>query len=335
MQTIIVALAVFGVLVIFHELGHFCVAKATGIKVHEFAIGMGPRIFHHKGKETEYSLRALPIGGYVKMEGEDEASEDARSFSKKSIPVRMAVLFAGSFMNIVLAIILFTIIFFSLGAATNTVGDVVIGSPAESAGLQPGDTITQIDSEKIYTWNQLVERIMESNGDPLEIQIKRGEEIFQKTVTPKLNEETNRFTIGIETKVERSIGQSIKTAVLSAYEVMKQIVGFLRQLITRQADADQLTGPVGIIAVVGQASKSGWQDVVSLAGLISINLGIMNLLPIPALDGSRIMFLFVELLRGKPVDPEKEGMIHLVGFGLLIMLMLFVTWQDILRLVQG
>lgn len=335
MQTIIVALAVFGLLVIFHELGHFCVAKAAGIKIHEFAIGMGPRLFNYKGKETEYTLRALPIGGYVKMEGEDEASNDDRSFSKKSVPVRMAVLFAGSFMNFVLGMLLFTLLFFSVGYTTTTLGEVFPGTPAAVAGLQEGDKVTHINSEKIDTWQHLVETIGKSEGNPLEFRIVRDGETLSKTITPVINEETGNLSIGIGTKIERSLGGAFKAGLDNVIMIMREIINFLRQLVLRQAGTDQLVGPMGIISMVGEAARAGWLNVVFLAGLISINLGIMNLLPIPALDGSRILFLFVELFRGKPVDPEKEGMIHLVGFGLLIMLMLFVTWQDILRLVQG
>lgn len=332
MITAIVAIGVFGLLVIFHEMGHFLVAKAAGIKVLEFAIGMGPKIFQYSGKETTYSLRVLPIGGYVKMEGEDEASSDHRSFNNKPILARMAVLFAGSFMNFVLAILLFIILFYMAGAPTTTIDRVIENQPAMMMGMEAGDKIIEINNVEVESWNQLVSIINESKGETLDITFLRNGSILEKSVTPIVNEETGQVMIGIYPRYEKSLGFAIESSYQNTKMIIREIFGFLRRLLGRKASSADLVGPVGIISMVGEATRAGWLNVLFLAGLISINLGIMNLLPIPALDGSRILFLFVELLRGKPVDPEKEGMIHMVGFALLLLLMVFVAYQDILRI---
>ncbi|KAB3536937.1 RIP metalloprotease RseP [Alkaliphilus pronyensis] len=331
MQTAVAAILVFGLLIVFHELGHFLVAKASDIKVLEFAIGMGPKLFNHKGKETTYTLRALPIGGYVRMEGADEASKDPRSFNNKPVLIRMAVLIAGSFMNFVLGILLFTIFIYSVGAPSTTISEVIEDKPAELVGLRAGDEVKYIDNKEINNWQQLVDAINRSEGNSIKVEVMRNGEIVEKNITPII-EETGQIIIGIIPEYERSFITAFTSSFQNVFKIMGEIIGYLRGLITREATPTEVVGPVGIINLVGQAAAAGWLNVVFLAALISVNLGIMNLLPIPALDGSRIIFLFVELLRGKPVDPEKEGMIHMIGFAILIMLMIFVTYQDYMRL---
>ncbi|MBU5677453.1 RIP metalloprotease RseP [Alkaliphilus sp. MSJ-5] len=333
MATALVAIIVFGILVLIHELGHFTVAKLVGIKVHEFAIGMGPKLIQVKKGETSYSIRALPLGGYVRMEGEDEKSDDLRSFNNKSVLARISVIFAGPFMNFVLAIALFSIIFYSIGAPTTRIQEVMDQSPAQTAGIQSGDIIYSINGEKMDTWQNIIDTIGKSQDNSIHITIVRNGDKIEKTVKPTRDIETNRATIGIKTTIEKSIGASIRNGFVAIKAITTGILGFLKGLITRESNAAaEIMGPVGIINLVGQVARTGWIDVVNLTAVLSVNLGLMNLLPIPALDGSRILFLLVEMLRGKPVDPEKEGMIHLIGFGLLITLMLFVTYQDILKL---
>lgn len=333
MTTALVAIIVFGLLVFIHELGHFTVAKLVGIKVHEFAIGMGPKFFQVKKGETSYSIRALPIGGYVKMEGEDETSNDLRSFNNKPVLARIAVIFAGPFMNFVLAIILFAIIFYSIGAPTTRIKEVLDQSPAQIAGLQSGDTIYSIDGKEMNTWQDITGTIGNSQEESLDVTIIRDGDRLEKTIIPTKDPDTNRITIGIITTMEKSVGKSIQNGFVAIKTITTDIFDFLRSLITGKTDAaGEVMGPVGIINLVGQVSRAGWLDVANLTAVLSVNLGLMNLLPIPALDGSRIIFLFAEMLRGKPVDPEKEGMIHLIGLGILMTLMLFVTYQDILKL---
>ncbi len=331
MGTILVAFIVFGLLVIFHELGHFAVAKFVGIKVHEFAIGMGPRLLKVKKRETEYSLRILPIGGYVKMEGEDEASSDAGSFNNKPIWARMAVLIAGPFMNFVLAILLFSMIFYSLGFPTTVIDRVTPGFPAEQVGLRSGDQIIAINEDAITNWDQIVRRINGSREEEINITLLRegAEKKFQ--VTPIINKETNQAIIGITPTAEKSLVKSITTSVDRMFFIMGGMMEFLGNLFGGKASTEDVVGPVGIIHLVGEAAKTSIYNVMSLAALISINLGIVNLIPIPALDGGRLLFLLFEGISGRPIDPEKEGFIHLIGFVLLMVLMLFIAYKDIIR----
>lgn len=333
MVTALVAIIVFGILVLIHELGHFTVAKLVGIKVHEFAIGMGPKLVQFTKGETSYSIRALPLGGYVRMEGEDEKSEDLRSFNNKPILARIAVIFAGPFMNFVLAILLFSVIFYSMGAPTTKIKGVIDQSPAQIAGIQSGDTINSINGQKMNTWQNIIDTIGNSQEDSINITIVRDGNEIEKTVKLAKNSDTNRITIGIETAIERSIGASLQNGVVIIKTITTDILGFLKGLITGKSNAaGEVMGPVGIINLVGQVAKTGWMDIVNLTAVLSVNLGLMNLLPIPALDGSRILFLLAEMLRGKPIDPEKEGMIHLIGLGILMTLMIFVTYKDIIKL---
>lgn len=334
MLTVLVAIFVFGLLVFFHELGHFGVAKLVGIKVHEFAIGMGPKLVGFGKGETQYTLRAFPIGGFVRMEGEDEISNDARSFGNKSVLARLAVIIAGPIMNFILALLLFTILFYSIGAPSTTLQGVIPGTPAEAAGLMQGDRVIAIDGEEILDWNQLIQIVSNSKDQALEFTLKRNNETIIKTITPEVDEETKQVMVGIIPKARKSIISAVKSSFTNMLYVIAEIGDFLRRLVARQVTSGEVAGPVGIINMVGQATRAGWMNVVFLAGLISVNLGLMNLLPIPALDGSRIIFLIFEMFRGKPVNPEREGMIHIVGFALLITLMLFITYQDILKLIR-
>ncbi len=332
MGTIIVALIVFGVLVIFHEFGHFSVAKLSGIKVHEFAIGMGPRILKLKDKETEYSIRIFPIGGYVKMEGEDEASTDKRSFNNKSILTRILVIIAGPLMNFILAILLFVVIFYSIGFATTTIDELTPGYPAELAGLQKGDQIVEINNSPISSWDDLQKTIGESEeSENIGITVVRNNSEKELTVNPLMDKETNRVVIGITPAYKKSFIQSFSVSIDRMVFVLEEMFNFFGQLFTGKASTEDVVGPVGIIHLVGEAAKTNIYNVLSLAALISINLGMVNLLPIPALDGGRLIFLIIEGIMGRPIDPEKEGFIHFTGFVLLIGLMIFIVYKDIVR----
>ncbi|RQD67791.1 MAG: RIP metalloprotease RseP [Tindallia sp. MSAO_Bac2] len=330
MTTAIVAIFVFGLLVFFHELGHFAVAKYVGIKVHEFAIGMGPKVLHRKKEETLYSIRAFPIGGFVRMEGEDESSETENSFGQKTVGQRISVILAGPLMNFVLGFLCFFMIFVAIGVPSTQIDQIIPDSPAASVGLQEKDRVISIQNEEINDWDQLVTRISEAEGRTINIEVLRNNETIMFEVTPEVDSETGRAMIGIVPGSETSVTGALANSYHQTRFIFTEIFNFLQQLIRGQADTADVAGPVGIISLVGQASRSGWIDVVGLAGLISINLGIMNLLPIPALDGSRIIFLVLEGLRGKPIDPEKEALVHMVGITLLMMLMIAITYKDIL-----
>ena len=331
-MTIIVALLVFGVIVLFHEFGHFIIAKASGVKVHEFAIGMGPKLASIQGKETLYSIRILPIGGYVKMLGENEESDDERSFGNKSIFKRISIIAAGPIMNFILAVILFAVIFMSTGTPSTTVKEAMEGYPAQQAGIIQGDKIVEIEGEKISEWNDITSHIGPSAGEELEISIERDGKLLRKVVVPK--DEDGRGMIGIVPGNEKNIFHSIKYSVQRTMWILSQMIGFLVSLIGGKAASSEVVGPVGIINVVGEAAKIGLLNVLSLAAVISINLGLLNLLPIPALDGSRILFLIAELIRGKKLDQEKEGFIHFIGFAILIAFMIFITYKDVLQLLK-
>ncbi len=332
LQTAIAAIFVFLFVILFHEFGHFAIAKLVGIKVHEFSIGMGPKLYQKQKGETDYSIRALPIGGYVRMEGEDESSDDPKSFNNKPIWARIAVVVAGSVMNFILAIIVFSIISYATGMPTTTIQETVEDSPAYQAGLKPGDSILKINNKDIEGWDSIVEEI--NNVDPneeIEILIKRDGKTQNVFLTPTIDKEEERTIIGIFPTTEKGFLLAIKGGFEKTATILKLMFQFLGMLFRGQVTSKDLSGPVGVIHTVGEAARYGLVNVLYIMGFISVNLGFFNLLPIPALDGSRILFLIIESFRGKPMDPDKEGFIHFVGFVLLLVLMVAVTYSDIVR----
>lgn len=316
----------------FHEFGHFIVAKLSGSRVNEFSIGFGPRLFKKKYGETEYSFRALLFGGYVALEGEDEKSNDPRAIVNKPWPVRLAVFAAGPLMNILLAFLLLFIVFFSIGRPIPQIKSVMEGYPAEKAGILPGDKIVMVNNTKINTWEELEKAISSSKGETLTIEVQRGNEILQKQVKPVFDKEASKVMIGIIPAHKRSISLAIKTAISQTIYFSKLIILFLVMLVTGKVSVNDIMGPVGIVQAVGTVAKTGVMNLLAFSALISVNLGLFNLLPLPALDGGRILFVLAEAIRGKPLPPEKEGYIHYLGFLLLIALLIFVTYRDILRI---
>ncbi len=337
MSTLIIAIAVFGLLILAHELGHFIAAKAAGIRVVEFSIGMGPSILSIKGKETLYSLRLLPIGGYNKMAGMEPGEEDdERGFNKQSVAKRMGVILAGSVMNFLLALFLFVIVFMILGTPSQStlIGKVVPGSPAETAGLRAGDKILEVDGERVQNWNELLEKIQHRSGEKTQLLVDRGEGKFYVYLVPETDPETGKGMIGIWRAWERqSFYNSIIMGINQAVRIMVLLITSIVQMITGEV-APEVAGPVGIVQLLGEAAKFGVVNVLNFTAVLSLNLGLINLFPIPALDGSRLIFLGIEGITRRPVNPEKENFIHLVGFALLIMLMVVITYQDIMRIFQ-
>lgn len=331
MLTAISAIFVFLMVILVHEFGHFAVAKMVGIKVNEFSIGMGPKLIQRRKGETQYTLRALPIGGYVKMEGEDEASEDPRGFNKVPTLSRIAVVAAGAIMNFISAIVIFAIVSYGLGVPVNTIENTIPGSPAEKSGLLSNDTIISINGVITNTWESVADSInsYEPNKE-MEIEVKRDSQTKKIVVIPTVSEE-GKTIIGIVPKYEKSISLAIKGGFNQTLMFLKLMFEFVGMLFKGKVGIKHLSGPIGVIHEVGEAAKLGIYNLLIILGFISVNLGFFNLLPIPALDGSRIVFLLVELVRGKPIDPEKEGFIHFVGFILLISLMLLVTYKDIIK----
>lgn len=332
-MSIFLAIMIFGVLIFVHELGHFFIAKVNDVKVHEFSLGMGPRILNYQKEETEYSLRILPIGGYVKMAGMDpEDEEDPRGFNKKSVLQRMAVIFAGPLMNFITALLFFVLVFMVVGIPSNSpVIQVISGHPAEKAGIESGDKILQINETKVTTWEDVVKIIHAHPNEKVELSIKRDEKNLKIMVTPELDEASGKGLIGITQSFERQgFIKAINMGITQAYQFTKLLIGALFQMITGAIEPE-LAGPVGVVQMVGEAARVGIASVLTFAGILSINLGLINLFPIPALDGSRLIFLGIEGLRGRPIDPAKENFIHLIGFALLMLLMIVITYQDILR----
>lgn len=338
MLTFVAFVVVFGGLVFIHELGHFTVAKLSGVRVHEFAMGMGPKLVSLTRGETAYSLRLFPIGGFVRMAGEEPGDEDdPRGFDKRPVGARMAILAAGPLMNFALSVILFILVFMLMGVPSQStvIGDVLPGQPAELAGVEAGDRILAIDGQIVSEWSEVVSRINAAPNRKLVFSIQRNSETKLIEITPGLDAEGKRGIVGIAGSLERfALLQSIRLGFEQTVSVTKMMIGGLWQAIA-QRSAPDVAGPVGIISLVGEVAKVGIANLLWLAAFLSINLGFLNLLPFPALDGGRLLFAFIEVVRGRPVDPKKEGFIHFVGFVILLLLIGVVTYKDILRLIGG
>ncbi|MED4312660.1 RIP metalloprotease RseP [Heyndrickxia coagulans] len=416
MTTVIAFILIFGSLVIFHEAGHFFVAKKAGILCREFAIGFGPKILSFKKNETQYTIRLLPIGGYVRMAGEDpdmpelkpgqrvgllfdenEAVEkivvngkdrytglrmietesadleralvikgyeegddehlrtfkvkrDAvlvedrmemqiapwdRQFASKSLGKRALTIFAGPLMNFVLAALVFTLMAVVQGVPMTdpVLGTVVKDSAAAKAGLRKGDTVISIDGAEISTWNDIVDVIQKHPDEKITFTVERNGKTMDIPVTPKsISEDGKTFgRIGVNSPVDHSPLKVATYGITQTYVWTVEIFKLLGHLISGGFSIDMLSGPVGIYKSTETVAKSGIIYLFKWAGLLSINIGIMNLLPLPALDGGRLLFFGIEALRGKPIDRQKEGIVHFIGFALLMLLMIIVTWNDIQR----
>ncbi|GLI19208.1 MULTISPECIES: RIP metalloprotease RseP [Tepidanaerobacter] len=331
MLTLIPTIIVLGAIIFFHEFGHFIVAKLSGIKVNEFSMGFGPQILKIKGKETDYFIRLLPLGGYVKMEGEDAATSDPRAFNNKPPLTRLAVILAGPLMNFLIAAILLSAISFSSGIATTQV-TVIPGEPAAEAGIRDGDVIYAVDGIKVNSWEDVVDRISNRPKEQVEITVSRNNTLITYNVTAKEDPDTKRGIIGIKTVVvKHSLSRSLQFGIQKTFWITKMILVGLAQMLTGKAAVD-VVGPVGIFQIVEEAAKNGIFQVMYIAALISINLGLFNIFPIPALDGGRCVFIILEILRGKPIDLEKEGFIHFIGFVILMIFMIIVLFKDISKL---
>lgn len=416
LSTVISFIVIFGALVFFHEWGHFIFAKRAGILCREFAIGFGPKVFSHKKGETVYTIRLLPIGGYVRMAGEDpemveikpgyrigllfnennqvnkiiinnkekfpncriveveqadiekdlyikgypEDDEENlqtfnisptavtvdkgvefqiapadRQFGSKTLGQRAMAIFAGPMMNFVLAFVVFIIIALLQGVPTNEpkLGVITPDGAAKSGGLLQGDIVQSINGAEISNWSDVVDVIRHNPNKKLNFSIDRNGKDLEIPVTPieKKVDGEKMGIIGVYSPVEKSPLQAVSSGAKETVFWTKQIFVMFEKLVTGQFSINMLSGPVGIYVSTDTVAKSGIYYLMKWGAILSINLGIMNLLPIPALDGGRLMFFAVEALRGKPIDRQKEGMVHFIGFALLMLLMLIVTWNDIQR----
>lgn len=416
LNTVISFIIVFGALVFFHELGHFIFAKRSGILVREFAIGMGPKIFSHQKNETLYTIRILPLGGYVRMAGEDQEyaelkaghriglvindneqvekiiitgkdrfpnaitvevetadlerglfirgyedgeeneiksftiASDAlvienqnevqiapwdRQFGAKKLSQRAMTIFAGPLFNFILAIVVFIFIAALAGVPVKEpiVGKILQDTPAEKANLQENDKVLMVNGESVNSFEEMSTIVRELPGEEVVFTVERGNETKDITIIPDRveAEEGDYGLIGVQAQTDKSVVKVLSYGFTETYSTTVLIFQLLGKLVTGQFSIEMLSGPVGIYKSTEIVAKSGILNLMRWTGLLSINLGIMNLLPIPALDGGRLLFFGVEAVRGKPLDRHKEGLVHFIGFALLMLLMIVVTWNDIQR----
>lgn len=339
--TIASAVFVFGLLVLVHEFGHFITAKITGMRVDEFAIGFGPKLISKKHGETVYSLRAVPLGGFNDIAGMDPDNNMAgeRGFCAKPVLSRMVVILAGAAMNFVLPILLFFVIYATIGAgkpATEPIlGGVIQGMSAEQAGLKEGDLILSVDGQAVSTWTEFTDKLKSvAEGQNVSLQYKRGEEITEVTVSPKFDKQENRALVGVQSSIvyeSKSLPESFTLAIDHTKEMTVFMIDSIVRLIKEPEQTENLAGPIGIVQMSGQVAERGFIPLLNFAALLSINLGIINLLPVPVLDGGHFVNLFIEAVRGKPLGSKAIAYTQRVGIALLLMLMLFATKNDLVR----
>lgn len=337
----ILALVIFSAIVIFHEFGHFLLAKWNGIEVIEFSLGMGPRLLSHVWGDTRYSLKLLPIGGSCQMVGEEEASDSAGAFGNKSVWARIAVVAAGPVFNFILAWVLALIIVGSVGY-DNTMVDIIPDSAAAEAGMEDGDQIISINGSRTWLYREVSLYSSLHQGQTATVVFERNGEKQTVVLTPKQSD-TGAYLYGFSRTVQREKGGALETVGYSCAEIrywLKATVESLKMLIGGQVGLEEMSGPVGIVSTIGDTYKEsrvdGWyyvtMNMIMIAIFLSVNLGVMNLLPIPALDGGRLVFLILEAIRGKAIPQEKESMVHFTGFVLLMGLMAVILFSDLHKL---
>ncbi len=340
MSNLIVVLAVllsFGLLIVGHEFGHFILAKLNGVKVEEFAIGMGPLLFKIKGKETLYSIRLLPIGGYVKMLGEYEESDESvsnyekeRAYIFKNPFRKLSIILAGPVMNFIIAIVIFCGLNLTNGYVTTIVKEVEKGSPAELAGIEIGDKMIAINSKKFLNWNEFLFTLNTTqNKEDMVLTILRDGRQIDLNVKPEIND--NSIKIGIAPEYVKSPGffEGILNGIKDTFSEIKQVLYSFGMLITGKASFKDLSGPVTIFKISGKAAKAGLPQLLKFTAFLSVNLGIFNLIPFPALDGGAVIVNLIEAISRKRVSQDILSKINFVGFAILIVLLIAVTFKDI------
>ena len=343
-MTLIYFILILGITVFIHELGHFIFEKHAGIYVYEFSIGMGPQIFkfHRKNDETEYSIRLLPIGGYVQMAGEEiEADEDIpkeKQMTHKKWHQRFMTVIAGILFNFLLAIFIFFIVGLINGVPTETttVADVSKNSAAFKAGLKSGDKILKINGTKIVSSDHLMLLVQINGKDKMNMTILRDGKEKALQITPKEIKENDQvsyqYGFSLKNHLVHDFFSAVKYGFTKMFSLIHQMILIIAYLLLGKLSISSLAGPVGIYTVVDQSAKAGILSLIYLLGFLSLNVGFINLLPIPAFDGGRLLFLIIEKIKGSPVKPKIENTIHEIGFVFLMVLMVVITYHDILRL---
>lgn len=337
-MSIVWTILILGIMIFIHELGHFLAARMYGVRVIEFALGMGPRIIKWGKGETVYSIRLFPIGGFCQMEGEDEASDDPRALSNIAAGKRFVIMVAGAAMNVLLALVFYLIV---AGSFQKVQLPEVAAS--QNPALLPGDKIVRMDNTGINIRKD-IDFFMFMNGEKdVEVTVLRDGEKLVQTITPTLVEDqgVSRYILGI-TPVEKdnNLGLTLREGFYETIFGVKYIYLSLWQMVTGQVSLADVSGPVGIVSIVGEVAESAAPagfgavllNLLSLAALIGVNLGVVNLLPLPALDGGRVVFLIIEMIRKKPINPNVEGYIHFAGLVLLLLFMVVITFSDVFKL---
>lgn len=337
---------ILGVIVFIHEFGHFIFAKITGVYVYEFALGMGPKIWGKKGKETEYTLRAIPIGGFCQLAGEDLDDDDAKKVPKdrrlqsKTPFQRFLIMFFGAGNNFISAVLILFLIALIWGGNTMApmVSSVEKNYPAQLAGMEAGDVIKNIDGNKVSTSDDISLFLAVTDKEKkttFVVEKSNGQEAVYKIKPTKIEEGeaiSYVYGIGLKQKETRGFVSAIKYAGKKTVSLFKQMALTIGYLVTGKVSLGQLSGPVGIYTVVGESSKAGLSNILYLIAYLSINVGFINLLPLPAFDGGHILFIIIEKIKGSPVSPELENKIHAIGMFLLLLLMAVITINDIIKL---
>lgn len=341
--TIAAAIFVFGLLVLVHELGHFATAKFTGMRVDEFAIGFGPKLISLTYGETVYSLRAVPLGGFNDIAGMDPADNDAgeRGYCSKPVGSRMIVILAGSVMNFILPIVLFFGIFFFAGVSTPNpepvLGTILADKPAAEAGLREGDRVISLDGKAIGSWSAFVDGVKDNTGAPVTVVVERGNQTLTMVMTPAYDNSAKKAMVGVMSSVQTRYPGIVESAQLAVQKTVGIIVMMLSALykILLELSGAELAGPLGVAQMAGEVAQMGFVPLLNFAAFLSLNLGIVNLFPIPALDGGHFAGLCVEAVRGKPMGPKAMEYMQKVGIALLLLLMVLATKNDIVRLFTG
>lgn len=332
------AILMFGVIIMIHEMGHFFAAKAVGVQVHEFAIGMGPVVFRVEKGGTKYSLRLFPIGGFIAMEGEDEDSNDPNAFCNKPVWQRIIVDAAGATMNILLGFIVMVVIVCTQGMISTTIISEFDPSASSIQKLEKDDEILRINKEKVHTANDVIFALIHAEDKQIDILVRRNNEKVELKDVPFEREKMEDGTpvVKLDFRVygdKLTVGSVLKESWYLTTGVVKEVWNAFTKLITGQFKVTQLSGPVGVTQAIGAAAateNSG--NLLMMLAFITINIGVFNLLPLPALDGGRLLFLLLEAIRGKPIPAKYEGAVHATGLFLLMGLMLFVTFQDVVKI---